>query len=229
MNNKNKIEKYYNDLKEEIGEEKILWVAEVGPKIFNPDIESESQVAACILPSEEELYTTYPQTKGNVFDIRLLVNGVQSRSSAWIGLILSPYKVVNDKYKDVLQKNLFEYRELICLIKGQDIIDRLKQGIKEIILFSLNSISKEEELLKILTKTEKRILLNIIKDFNDNKEGDIKVSQVTERYNASTAVFRTLFYKLKDYRVAEIDSRGVKGTHIKFNNVRKIKELIDFL
>lgn len=227
MNNKNKIEKYYNDLKEEIGEEKILWVAEVGPKIFNPDIESESQVAACILPSEEELYTTYPQTKGNVFDIRLLVNGVQSRSSTWIGLILSPYKVVNDKYKDVLQKNLFEYRELICLIEGQDILDRLKRGIKEIILFSLNSISKEEELINILTKTELKVLKNIIEDFCGNQEGDIKVSQATERYKISTAVFRTLFYKLKDYKVAQIDSRGVKGTHIKFNNLSSLNKLID--
>ena len=87
--------------------------------------------------------------------------------------------------------------------------------------------SQEQELINILTKTELKILKNIIKDFNEEKEGDIKVSQATESYKISTAVFRTLFYKLKQYKVAEIDSRGVKGTHINFNNIDTLKSLLD--
>lgn len=222
-----KLNNFYNEMINLYGENRVLWVAETGPRIFNPDSGFPIEVSACILPTEEELYTTYPNIKENTFDIRLLVDGIKNRSSQWTEMILSPYQIINPKYKEILYNNLFISKELLFLSNNEDIINQLKKSIKDIILSSFDLNSQEQELIKILTKTELLILKNIIKDFSGNNEGDIKVSQATEKYNASTAVFRTLFYKLKDYRVAEIDSRGVKGTHIKFNNLTILKSLID--
>ena len=95
------------------------------------------------------------------------------------------------------------------------------------ILSNLNENSQEEELIKILTKTEIKVLQYMIRDFNYQSEGDIKVNQATEQYNISTSVFRTLFYKLKEYGVATIDSRGVKGTHVTFRDISILKSLFE--
>lgn len=142
-------------------------------------------------------------------------------------MILSPYKIINPKYKEILNHNLFINKEILFLSNNKDIISILKNSIKSIIISSFDLPSQEQELVKILTKTELQVLKLIIKDFQNNNEGDIKVSQATEKYNISTSVFRTLFYKIKEYSVAAIDSRGVKGTHICFNNIEKLKSLID--
>jgi len=221
----NKIEEFYNEMINKYGENRILWVAGIGPGIFNQDMEGITDVSACILPTEDELYNTYPNS--NYFDIRYLVDGIKSKSSEWIELILSPYKTINPKYKEILNKNLFINKELLFLSNNEKILIELKKSIKQIIISSFELPTQEQELIKILTKTELIILKNIIKDFNGEKEGDIKVSQATEQYKISTAVFRTLFYKLKEYKVAEIDSRGVKGTHIKFNNLTTLNSLLD--
>lgn len=85
----------------------------------------------------------------------------------------------------------------------------------------------ENQLLDFLTKTEIKALDYILKEFNHQEEGDIKVNQVTEKCSISTSVFRTLFYKLKENKIAEIDSRGVKGTHIKFYNYEIIYDIIE--
>ena len=221
----NRIEEFYNEMINKYGDNRVLWVAGIGPGIFKHDIEGIIDVSACILPAEDELYNTYPNS--NYFDIRYLVNGIQSKSSEWIELILSPYKIINSKYEEILNKNLFINKELLYLSNNEDLINKLKKSVKQIIISSFEMPSQEQELINILTKTELKILKNIIKDFNEEKEGDIKVSQATESYKISTAVFRTLFYKLKQYKVAEIDSRGVKGTHINFNNIDTLKSLLD--
>lgn len=221
----NRIEEFYNEMINKYGDNRVLWVAGIGPGIFKHDTEGITDVSACILPAEDELYNTYPNS--NYFDIRYLVNGIQSKSSEWIELILSPYKIINSKYEEILNKNLFINKELLYLSNNEDLINKLKKSVKQIIISSFEMPSQEQELINILTKTELKILKNIIKDFDEEKEGDIKVSQATESYKISTAVFRTLFYKLKQYKVAEIDSRGVKGTHINFNNIDTLKSLLD--
>ena len=142
-------------------------------------------------------------------------------------MILSPYKIINPKYNEILNNILFINKELLFLSDNEELLIKLQKNIKQIIQSSFSVSSQEQELINILTKTELKVLKNIIQDFNGEKEGDIKVSQATEKYEISTAVFRTLFYKLKDYKVAQVDSRGVKGTHINFNNLSKLKSLID--
>lgn len=221
----NKIEKFYNDMIEKYGENRLLWVAGVGSGIFSLDVEDITEVAACILPTENELYNTCPNS--NYFDIRYLTYGIQHKSSECIELILSPYKIINPKYEEVLNKYLFINKELLFLSNNEEILNELKKSIKQIIISSFELPTQEQELINILTKTEIKVLNNIIKDFKEEKEGDIKVSQATETYKISTVVFRTLFYKLKQYKVAEVDSRGVKGTHIKFNNLDTLKNLLN--
>ena len=88
-------------------------------------------------------------------------------------------------------------------------------------------ISNEENLIDFLTKTEIKALESIFIEFNNKEQGDIKVNQLTNKYLISTSVFRTLFYKLKEHKIAEIDSRGVKGTHIKFYNSHLILDIIE--
>lgn len=88
-------------------------------------------------------------------------------------------------------------------------------------------ISNEENLIDFLTKTEIKALESIFIEFNNQEQGDIKVNQLTNKYLISTSVFRTLFYKLKEHKIAEIDSRGVKGTHIKFYNSHLILDIIE--
>lgn len=171
-------------------------------------------IFACYLPTEQDLYLTYPnKLTDNLIDIRLLKDNLD--------IVLSPYKIINPKYEEILFNNLFLNKE----IYNDDIV--LYHAIRNIVNFSLAVPAKEQELIKILTKTEKKVLSLLLHDFNNCLEGDINVSQATISYNVSTSVFRTLFYKLKEYGVAEIDSRGVKGTHIKFNNIQNLLSLID--
>lgn len=232
----NKIQEQYNKLCQEYEENQILWVAAIGPKIFNLNSEIDINIAACILPTEEELYNTYPnivlntsyfKVENNIFDIRLLTYAIINKIPVCTEMILSPYKIINPKYEELLNKKLFINKELLYLSDNDNILKELQKNIKTIIQSSFELPSQEQELINILTKTEIKVLRNIIEDFNGEKEGDIKVSNATNVYKVSTVVFRTLFYKLKDYRVAEIDSRGVKGTHIKFNNIKKLKALIN--
>lgn len=232
----NKIQEQYNKLCQEYEENQILWVAAIGPKIFNLNSEIDINIAACILPTEEELYNTYPnivlntsyfKVENNIFDIRLLTYAIINKIPVCTEMILSPYKIINPKYEELLNKKLFINKELLYLSDNDNILKELQKNIKIIIQSSFELPSQEQELINILTKTEIKVLKNIIDDFKGEKEGDIKVSSATNVYKVSTVVFRTLFYKLKDYRVAEIDSRGVKGTHIKFNNIKKLKALIN--
>ena len=222
----NKIQEQYNKLCQEYEENQILWVAAIGPKIFNLNSEIDINIAACILPTEEELYNTYPnivlntsyfKVENNIFDIRLLTYAIINKIPVCTEMILSPYKIINPKYEELLNKKLFINKELLYLSDNDNILKELQKNIKTIIQSSFELPSQEQELINILTKTE----------IKGEKEGDIKVSSATNVYKVSTVVFRTLFYKLKDYRVAEIDSRGVKGTHIKFNNIKKLKALIN--
>lgn len=76
----NKVQKQYNTLIEQYSEDRILWVAAVGPGIYDQDNYHIIEVSACILPTEDELYTVYPNIKENILDIRLLIDGIEKHS-----------------------------------------------------------------------------------------------------------------------------------------------------
>ena len=187
----NKIQEQYNKLCQEYEENQILWVAAIGPKIFDLNSKTDVSVAACILPTEEELYNTYPQivfnksaieTENNIFDIRLLVCAITNKIPTCTEMILSPYKIINPKYEELLNKKLFINKELLYLSNNDNILKELQKNIKNIIQSSFELPSQEQELINILTKTEIKVLRNIIEDFNGEKEGDIKVSNATNVY-----------------------------------------------
>lgn len=182
-------------------------------------------VTACYLPTEEELYNI--ESHKDLIDIRNVINLALEKNNTLLDTILTPNKIVNPKYSQYINNEFFTYLKLIFLDNDEVVIKKLKNLIKNLIQINFESNSKEQELINILTKTELKVLELIIKDFKNSNEGDIKVSQATEQYNISTSVFRTLFYKLKEYGVAAVDSRGVKGTHITFNNITNLKSLID--
>ena len=209
---KNKFNKYA----ETIGEDRILWIAATPGQscdgLGSPTVEPAT---ACYLPTEKDLYmSTVLVLDEHVIDIRILKNYLDE-------LVLAPYKYLNPKYEDLLINNLFNNKEIFTNDNA------LYHAIYNIINHSFDVPSNEQELINILTKTEIKILNNILNKFYPANEGFISVNTQSEEWNISTSVFRTLFYKLKEYRVAEIKSKGVKGTFIKFNNFKTLQSLLD--
>ena len=223
----NYLQEEYKKFCNKYGEDRILWVA-AAPNCegISLDLTINTPATACYLPTEEELYNINIYDN-KIIDIRTLISTAINIKTSLFNSILSPYKIINPKYKEYINDEFFTYLKIIILDNDELIINKMKNIIKNIIQININNISQEQEIINILTKTELKVLSLIIKDFNGLNEGDIKVSQATEQYRISTSVFRTLFYKLKEYNVAEIDSRGVKGTHIIFRNISTLKNLID--
>ena len=220
------LQEQYKEFCNQYGEDRILWVAAaVDERNLDLGNRNGTVATACYLPTEDELYNI--NINKDIIDIRTIISLAIDKKIELFNSILSPYKIINPIYKNFINDEFFTYLKLIILDNDEIIINKLKNIIKNIIQININNISKEQEIINILTKTELKVLSLIIKDFNGLNEGDIKVSQATEQYKISTSVFRTLFYKLKEYGIAEIDSRGVKGTHIVFKNITTLKNLFD--
>ena len=223
----NYLQEEYKKFCNKYGEDRILWIAAVPDcNGVSLDFTINTPVTACYLPTEEELYNINIYDN-KIIDIRTLISTAIDTKTLLFNSILSPYKIINPKYKEYINDEFFTYLKIIILDNDEIIINKMKNIIKNIIQVNINNISQEQEIINILTKTELKVLSLIIQDFNGLNEGNIKVSQATEYYKISTSVFRTLFYKLKEYGVAEIDSRGVKGTHIIFRNISTLKSLLD--
>ena len=220
------LQKQYKNFCNKYGEDRILWIAAAPDYTgINQDILSNKPISAYYLPIEDELYNIVPHKE--LIDIRNLIALALDKNSTLSDSLISSYRYINPKYKQYINDEFFIYLKLIIFDKDEIIIDKVKNIIKNLILYNMKEISQEQQLLNILTKTELKVLQYIIKDFNNQSEGDIKVNQATEQYKISTSVFRTLFYKIKEYGVATIDSRGVKGTNIVFKNISTLKNLID--
>lgn len=86
--------------------------------------------------------------------------------------------------------------------------------IVEIMKIALTRTINEKEFLDMLTSTEKTAL-KIIMNYIDKGEGVISISQLTNQYNISRPVFKSVLQKLKDMEIAEVNNMGVKGTQIK--------------
>lgn len=221
------LEKEYEILINKYGENRILLIAAIGEIMYN--ISNKYDILCIYIPTEDELYNiSYINKDNNIIDIRELCHLINNKDDRLIKLTLTKYKIINNKYENYINNNFFSYLQILLLENNNDILNNFKLLIKEIIKINIEcNNSKEEELYNILTKTEKKVLEIIIKLFNNTNEGDIRVNQLTLEYNISTSVFRTLFYKIKEYNIASIDSRGVKGTHIIFNNINVLKSIID--
>lgn len=150
-----------------------------------------------------------------IIDIRFLLFLIKEKHSSLIECLLASSKNINPKYENILQEKLFKYKELIVWGEDRKIEKEIENNIKDIIIYAMNN-NNNLDYNSIFTKAELKAFSYIIKKLeNNNWECDVVVNQLTNETLISNPVFRSLFYKLKENKIAEIDSRGVKGTHIK--------------
>lgn len=92
--------------------------------------------------------------------------------------------------------------------------DLVTSVIVEIMKIALTRTIGKEEFLDMLTEMEKNAL-KVIMQCLSYGEGSVSITQLTNQYNISRPVFKSVLQKLKDMEIAEINNMGVKGTHIK--------------
>lgn len=213
----NKLEKAYNTIYNKYGGDRIVFATEL------------ETIIIFVLPSENQLYTATDNIylEQGVIDFRNLLN----ISTIYGITALFKKTIINTKYRNLLLNNIIcddrkEIENAYALSNKQN----LKENMINIFQFYLKIKTeiKQEELSIKLTKTEKKALYYIVQEFKEKNEGDISILQLVEKSKISRPIFISLFYKLKDSKLAEIDSRGVKGTHIVFKYREAINTLIDF-
>ena len=89
----------------------------------------------------------------------------------------------------------------------------VKECITEIMKIALTKTVRKEDLLAVLTETEKNAFKVILAKLTDG-EGAVSISQLTNESGFSRPVFKSVLQKLKDMEIAEINNMGVKGTYI---------------
>lgn len=105
----------------------------------------------------------------------------------------------------------------------------LETGVCEILKLSLykeDSLTKEAFFEK-LTDTEKDAYKAIVNEIQN--EGYISLSKMIKKTNISRPVYNNLIAKLKEFKIAEVQSCGVKGTYIKIIHPQLKVSSIDFL
>lgn len=176
----------------------------------------------CYLPLETELYNIeLKELSGfRTLDIRYLLTTYDEKSVPYYDDTIK----INPKYYDYVIDILNNNFSLI--INDKNKILKIKEKIKEVILLSIDtSKSNINKFLEELTITEQEVLKLIIVNYNC-ADFYISVNKETQKTNISTSVYRTLFYKLKEFQIASVESAGVKGTHIIFNNFENLKNLL---
>ena len=83
-----------------------------------------------------------------------------------------------------------------------------------------------EDFKKQLTNAEHRAYLSIVSEIGT--EGSISIAQLVNKNNISRPVYNNLFNKLKEFKVATISNKGVKGTYIKIIHPELKVKGIDF-
>lgn len=176
----------------------------------------------CYLPLEMELYNIeLKELSGfRTLDIRYLLATYDENNVPYYDDTIK----INPKYYnyviDILNNNFS------LIINDKNKILKIKEKIKEVILLSIGTSKNDiKKFLEELTTTEQEVLKFIIRDYNC-ADFYISVNKETQKTNISTSVYRTLFYKLKEFQIASVESAGVKGTHIIFNNFEKLKNLL---
>ena len=230
----NKVDECFEKLIKEYGENRIFFCAGVGPYAYGIDNSNDKPtIAACYLPTEEQLYLSInnPIISINqdilLIDIRIFMTLFKENNKILKEMFLSKYIKINDIYEKEYH-DLFLNKELLFLLENKDnVLKIFKENIIRTIKKSFNIPSNETLFIHRITSTEKKVLNIIINELNDKPEGDIIISQLINKYNISRPVFTSLFYKLKNYNIATIDNRGVKGAHIIFNNLNILKDTID--
>lgn len=177
----------------------------------------------CYIPTEDELYNlTFEEFGGlTALDIRYFISICKSNDKS---LFFDSSIKINPKYYDCVFEILNNNFALI--INDKNKIIKIKEKIKEVILMSIDtSRGNEEEFINSLNEHELEALKHMIKLFNCT-DFYISVNKETQETNISSSAYRSLFYKLKENKIATVESAGVKGTHVIFHSFTKIKNLL---
>ena len=82
-----------------------------------------------------------------------------------------------------------------------------------------------EDFINALNENELEALKYMIKAFNC-ADFYISVHKESQETDITGTTYRNLFYKLKEYQIATVESAGVKGTHVIFHSFTKLKNLL---
>lgn len=177
----------------------------------------------CYIPTEDELYNlTFEEFGGlTTLDIRYFISICKSNDKS---LFFDSSIKINPKYYDCVFEILNNNFALI--INDKNKIIKIKEKIKEVILMSIDtSRGNEEEFINSLNEHELEALKRMVELFNCT-DFYISVNKETQETNISSSAYRSLFYKLKENKIATVESAGVKGTHVIFHSFTKIKNLL---
>lgn len=98
--------------------------------------------------------------------------------------------------------------------------------IANIINLASEEKTKEEYFLQDLTSIEYKALVSIIEESKD-KEYYLSISNLVSLYCISRPVYTSLLSKLKDFKIAIVENKGVKGTYINFFNRTYLEALLE--
>lgn len=177
----------------------------------------------CYIPTEDELYNlTFEEFGGlTALDIRYFISICKSNDKS---LFFDSSIKINPKYYDCVFEILNNNFALI--INDKNKIIKIKEKIKEVILMSIDtSRGNEEEFINSLNEHELEALKRMVELFNCT-DFYISVNKETQETNISGSAYRSLFYKLKENKIATVESAGVKGTHVIFHSFTKLKNLL---
>lgn len=177
----------------------------------------------CYIPTEDELYNlTFEEFGGlTTLDIRYFISVCKNNDKS---LFFDTSIKINPKYYDCVFEILNNNFALI--INDKNKIIKIKEKIKEVILMSIDtSRGNEEDFINSLNEHELEALKRMVELFNCT-DFYISVNKETQETNISGSAYRSLFYKLKENKIATVESAGVKGTHVIFHSFTKLKNLL---
>lgn len=177
----------------------------------------------CYIPTEDELYNlTFEEFGGlTTLDIRYFISVCKNNDKS---LFFDSSIKINPKYYDCVFEILNNNFALI--INDKNKIIKIKEKIKEVILMSIDtSRGNEEDFINSLNEHELEALKRMVELFNCT-DFYISVNKETQETNISGSAYRSLFYKLKENKIATVESAGVKGTHVIFHSFTKLKNLL---
>jgi GTP-sensing pleiotropic transcriptional regulator CodY len=127
-----------------------------------------------------------------------------------------------------IKLNKFKEQYLNNLKQNEKLLEEFCQSIEEIFQNknAAGTTNRIRAFLNKLTKTEVIALQAIAAEIGE--EGNVSIVQMTEKTNISRPVYTSLFYKMKEDKIAYIDNRGVKGTYIKLIDKLFLNEIKDF-
>lgn len=115
--------------------------------------------------------------------------------------------------KNTFNSILLEEKDFI---ENEDCKYLIKEFIIELMKVALTDMmQKTTDFQTLLTKTEKSALNLILQELKNGYDGNISISNLTEKSSISRPVFKNLLQKMKDNMIAEVDNQGAKGTYIK--------------